>query len=69
MAFPHDEKRYGCRGLVSLVLPESWSEVMPADMCCAFVYLFNAKLLPSSWFTSHTVILSASKILLLLRRK
>lgn len=46
-----------------------WREVTPADICFASANLFNAKLLPPSWFTSHTLILRVSNILFMLSRK
>lgn len=56
----HNE-RYDRRGLLLLLFPDSWREVMPAGKCFAFAYLFNAKLHPPSWFTPHTLILSLSR--------
>lgn len=41
---PSHNSRYDCRVLVLLLLPESWREVMPADICFIFTNLFNAKL-------------------------
>lgn len=56
-----DSIRCDCRALMLLLLPESWKEVMPADMYFAFANLLNAKL-PSSWLTSDTLVLSTCNI-------